>query len=185
MSKVLIVTALTEELASTPLPVNASIVFTGVGKLNAALMLTERLSYFQPDLVVNFGTAGRIQSTVSGLVEVAEVIQADMKAEPLAPRGQTPFDDTPHILSSGQKGVRCGTGDSFVTYTDPWLLEQGVSIVDMELFAIALVCHRRKIPWRSYKFITDDADENAGSSWKKQIHRGRDLFVQRLLGVIS
>ncbi len=180
MKKPLIVTALPQELADQPLGHDIPVVFTGIGKLNAALTLMDAIQTYQPSVVLNFGTAGRLSTEISGLVEVADVLQHDMQAEPLAPRGFTPFDDTPSVLHSGYEGVRCATGDSFVTATQPWLTAQNVQIVDMELFALALACHRKQIPWRSFKYITDDTDENAGQQWAEKMHHGRDLFLTQL-----
>jgi adenosylhomocysteine nucleosidase len=178
--KILIVSALPHELDHAPIPHDIPVIFTGVGKLNAALSLADALLHYQPDLVVNFGTAGRVSDDVTGLVEVGDVIQRDMAAEPLAPRGTTPFDQTSSIIVSGHQGVRCATGDSFVSTRDAWLYEQDVHVVDMELFALALVCHRRKVAWRSFKYITDDTDESAGQDWFDKIHHGRDLFLAKL-----
>ena len=180
MNKPLIVTALPQEFAHQPIPHDIPLVFTGLGKLNAALSLIDAINHYQPTVVMNFGTAGRLDTTVGGLVEIADVVQRDMMAEPLAPRGQTPFDDTPHLLASGFSGVRCATGDSFVTCADPWLTQQNVHVVDMELFALALVCHRKGIGWRSFKYITDDTDDNAGDQWQDTVHHGRDLFLAKL-----
>jgi adenosylhomocysteine nucleosidase len=103
-----------------------------------------------------------------------------MNAEPLAPRGMTPFQEDRHSFVSGQSGVVCATGDSFVTSRDPWLVEQGVDVVDMELFAIAAACERAGVAWRSFKFITDDANEDSGDHWETNVHRGRDLFFEKL-----
>mgnify|MGYP001040882545 FL=1 len=180
MTTTLIVTALPQELADQPLGHDIPVIFTGIGKLNAALTLMDAIQTHKPSSVVNFGTAGRLSTEISGLVEVADVLQHDMQAEPLAPRGSTPFDETPGVLHSGYEGVRCATGDSFVTATEPWLIEQNVNIVDMELFALALACHRKQIPWRSFKYITDDTDENAGQEWAEKMHHGRDLFIEQL-----
>lgn len=180
MTQALIVTALPQEFAHQPIPHDIPVVFTGLGKLNAGLSLLDALTRHRPSVVVNFGTAGRLADTVSGLVEVADVIQRDMIAEPLAPRGTTPFDETPNILTSGFDGVRCATGDSFVTSIDPWLTQQNVHVVDMELFALALVCHRKGIAWRSFKYITDDTDNNAGTDWHDKVHHGRDLFLSKI-----
>lgn len=180
MDKPLIVTALPQEFAHEPIPHDIPVVFTGLGKLNAALALTQAIAHHQPTIVLNFGTAGRLESTIDGLVEVADVLQRDMVAEPLAPRGQTPFDPTPHVLRSGFEGVRCATGDSFVTSIEPWLVEQNVHVVDMELFALALVCHRNGLAWRSFKYITDDTDDNSADHWQDKVHHGRDLFLAKL-----
>ncbi|AWB34306.1 phosphorylase family protein [Orrella marina] len=185
MERLLIVTALPQELDHAPIPYEHPVVFTGIGKLNAAVTLMDAISKHSPAMVINFGTAGRLSAHASGLVEVAEVIQRDMDAEPLSPRGTTPFDETPTTIASGFEGVRCGTGDSFMRSTDSWLLDQQVDIVDMELFALALVCHRRGVAWRSFKYITDDTDENAGRDWMERIHHGRALFLKKLTEIGS
>ena len=51
-----------------------------------------------------------------------------------------------------------------MTAVDPWLLQHGVEVVDMELFAIASVCQREGIPWRSFKYISDHADRDSETS---------------------
>jgi len=180
MSTPLIAVALPQELNHEPLPFDFPIVFTGVGKLNAALALNDAIGQHQPSLVINFGTVGSIANRASGLVEIAEVVQRDMDAVPLVERGITPFDDGPVRFQSGFPGARCGTGDSFVNEVDPWLIEQNVDVVDMELFALAMVCHRHDLPWRSFKYVTDDADGDAGDDWLERVHKGRQLFIEKL-----
>jgi adenosylhomocysteine nucleosidase len=113
-------------------------------------------------------------------VEIRRVLQVDMEAEPLAPRGQTPFSPEPFQLDSGTDGVVCGSGDRFVTAVDPWLLLHGVEVVDMELFAIASVCQREGIPWRSFKYISDHADRDSETSWQAHVRGGQDLFLKRV-----
>jgi adenosylhomocysteine nucleosidase len=51
-----------------------------------------------------------------------------------------------------------------------------VDVVDMELFALATACHRHGVAWRAFKFITDDANEEAHTDWSTQVHLGRQLF---------
>jgi adenosylhomocysteine nucleosidase len=177
---VLILTALTQELDATLLPDHVKIVFTGAGKINAAHVTTLELLANRPSVVLNYGTAGRIHQEISGLVEVASVVQRDMMTSPLAPRGVVPYDDQAHTLHSGQSGVRCGTGDSFVTSHDEWFVEKNVDLVDMELFAIAAVCDRMGVPWRSFKYISDDANHASSNAWEENVHRGQGLFLERL-----
>ncbi|MBU6353650.1 MAG: 5'-methylthioadenosine nucleosidase [Cyanobacteria bacterium REEB498] len=174
LPSILIVAALPEELD------HPGVLHTGLGKLNAAYALTRELQRRRPKLVVNYGTAGGLHPSLAGLVEIRRVLQVDMEAEPLAPRGQTPFFPGPFQLDSGAEGVVCGSGDRFVTAVDPWLLQHGVEVVDMELFAIASVCQREGIPWRSFKYISDHADRDSGSSWQDHLQGGKDLFLQRL-----
>ncbi len=147
---IVVLTAIPEELDKARAPAGVEVIYTGVGKINATSAATLALLALQPRLVVNYGTAGNVARAKihRGLVEVAHVIQRDMAAMPLAPRGRTPFAPEFDRLSSGYGQVICGTGDSFVTAADPWLAENGVEIVDMELFAIAHACHRHGVPWR-------------------------------------
>ena len=101
-----------------------------------------------------------------------------MNAEPLAPRGTTPFHDGPHQLDSGQTGWVCGTGDSFVIAHDTWFDTAGIHLVDMELFAIASACQHQGTPWRSMKFISDQANGGAPTDWQANVRRGEQLFVR-------
>ena len=67
-------------------------------------------------------------------------------AMPLAPRGVTLLCEDQSILTSGHGFALCGTGDSLVTSSDPWLTLNKIDVVDMELFAIAHVCNRFSVP---------------------------------------
>jgi adenosylhomocysteine nucleosidase len=107
-----------------------------------------------------------------------------MRTEPLAPRGTTPFCKRPQEYHSHGQFI-CGSGDSFVTAHDPWLHSQGVDVVDMELFAIATLAYEHGIPWSSYKYITDDANENSGNDWQAKVSHGQELFVQELKQLLS
>jgi adenosylhomocysteine nucleosidase len=55
----------------------------------------------------------------------------------------------------------------------------------MELFAIAAVAHDAAIPWRSFKYITDDADASAGSDWHTSVQHGEELFLEQLRRVME
>jgi adenosylhomocysteine nucleosidase len=176
----LILTALPDELKAARAPADVSVVYTGVGKLNAAHATIDAIAAHRPSLVINYGTAGKIKSSLRGLHEISEVVQRDMMAEPLAPRGRTPFAPELDRFKSGRTGVICGTGDSFVTSSDHWLTDNGVDLVDMELFGIAFVCARAQIPWRAFKFITDDANDFAADHWTENVANGEDLFWDAL-----
>ncbi len=105
---ILVVTALRNELNDTSAPDGVEIVFAGVGKINAALAAAEALLSERRALVVNYGTCGKISKGLHGLVEVSRVIQRDMMAMPLAPRGVTPFCEdslNDHILEIRPLGL--------------------------------------------------------------------------------
>jgi adenosylhomocysteine nucleosidase len=178
-TELLIITALESELKREALPNGVEIVYSGIGKINATLISIRAIHQYSPKKILNFGTAGKINSQLHGLLEIGRVIQRDMDAEPLAPRGSTPYCTRPQeYVSTGQ--FLCGSGDSFVTAQDPWLLSQGVDVVDMELFAIAAVAHDYHIPWQSFKYITDDANESSGDDWQAKVHYGQSLFLDKL-----
>jgi adenosylhomocysteine nucleosidase len=178
--KILLLTAMESELTARLAPAGIEVVFTGVGKVNAASVATAAILRSQPDLVINFGTVGKINPALHGLLDIAKVIQRDMLAMPLAERGVTPLSDEPAAYFSGGGGVVCGTGDSFVTARDEWLVASGVDVVDMELFAIAHTCHRYAVPWRAFKYITDDANDDSHNDWTSNVHLGETLFWERL-----
>ena len=106
-----------------------------------------------------------------------------METQPQAPRGTTPFTDP--ILAdlktqAPQSGIRCGTGDSFVQGPDYWFVEADIDIVDMEGYALAYVAKQYDIPFRSFKYVSDLADENAMQDWSANIAKGAELFYEKI-----
>jgi adenosylhomocysteine nucleosidase len=104
-------------------------------------------------------------------------------------KGQTPFEnDIPFVLDYDHvefnpigKKLRCGTGDNFVqtnedTYSD---------IFDMEAYALAKVCHYYDVPFISFKYITDGADEQAHEDWEKNLIDGIQKFKKKVLVSLS
>jgi adenosylhomocysteine nucleosidase len=178
--KILVLTALESELKAGRAPEGVEVLYCGVGKVNTAIATTMALLHTKPALVVNYGTCGKISENLRGLLEISRVVQRDMMAMPLAPRGVTPLCGDESVLASGFGTAICGTGDSFVTSSDPWLIENKVDVVDMELFAIAHVCKRFGVPWRAFKFITDDANDFAHEHWTANVANGEDLFWDAL-----
>ena len=183
-TNVLIITALESELKRESLPTGIDIVYSGIGKINSALASVKAIQQFAPGQIINFGTAGKVNADLHGLLSIGRVIQRDMDTEPLAPRGTTPFCERPQEYRSHGEYL-CGSGDNFVTAHDVWLQTQGVDVVDMELFAIAAVAHDYDIPWTSYKYITDDANEHAGNDWHERVNHGQELFLQELKQLLS
>ena len=176
--RIAIAVALPQELDSALLQGAAQVFYTGVGKVNATMATLHALHSLQPDILINFGTAGAVSPGLSGLLPVSRAVQRDMNAEPLAPRGTTPFHTGPHHLDSGQPGWVCGTGDSFVSAHDPWFDSAGIHLVDMELFAIASACQHQGTPWRSMKFVSDQANGDSPADWQANVRRGEELFVR-------
>jgi adenosylhomocysteine nucleosidase len=179
-NSIVVIVALEDELHRKNVSSHIPIVYSGIGKVNASIATFKAIKEYNPHLIINYGTVGKITPHLSGLIQIGAVVQRDMLAEPLAPRGSVPFSNKPNRHVSIVSGHTCGTGDSFVTQEDQWLIESGIDVVDMELFAIASVAHEHHIDWISYKFISDDANESSGQEWSKQVHQGQKRFIEKL-----
>ncbi|MAK55143.1 MAG: 5'-methylthioadenosine nucleosidase [Pusillimonas sp.] len=177
---IVIITALPEELAQVHLPGDIAIYYSGIGKVNATIATMKAIHETSPSLIVNFGTAGSVQAGLQGLLPIRKALQRDVITT-MAPRGHMPYCLRPQeYTSSVDSGYTCGTGDSFVIAPDPWFDESGIEVVDMELFAIAAVAHEHGVPWLSYKYVTDYADEQAVDTWERGKHLGQQQFLDVL-----
>jgi len=178
MTDTVIFVALEDEF-SGPIPANMRIVYTGVGKVNAALVAACVLSDMKPKLAINFGTAGAVKPGLSGLIECGAAVQRDMDLRPLGlPLGKTFGDAEPDELRWAE-GPVVGTGDSFAAAVP----ELPSDLVDMEAYALAKACLRAHVPFRCIKFVSDSADEGAPSDWQANKARGAALFGNWLTSI--
>lgn len=182
-SKLLIVMALPQESHGLLESAGVDLLYTGVGKVNAAAALARRLAEIRcagdvPPLVVNMGTAGSRTLPAHSLVACNRFQQRDMDVSGLgfAP-GVTPFDDTPAIiefpplLPLPTQGL-CSTADSFATH----LHEVGGDVVDMEAFALARVCVAERAPFACVKYVTDGADVDSAAHWEAALDAASRAF---------
>ena len=148
----------------------------GVGKINATYNTLKLINIHKPKLIINYGTAGAINTKLKGIVECTKFYQRDIDVRGLDfELGETPFDKIKEIITS-KEGYSCGTGDSFVTGSIPIK----VDVVDMEAYALAKVCKLENIKFRCFKFISDNADESASVDWIENCKKGAKLFKQKL-----
>ena len=180
MNNIVVVAALESEYFSIRGPIE-KIYYTGIGKINSARLTTELILATKPDLILNVGTAGCLRKNLLGeVLGIKEVIERDMVAEPLAPRGTVPLSGQLSVLESSFGTARCATGDSFVTSKDQWLLDNHVDLVDMELFAIAKVAAHYDVEWKSIKFASDLADENAAEHWNDSLEKANQKISEMI-----
>jgi len=151
--------------------------YIGVGKINATYNLLKLINKFKPNQVINYGSAGAINKKLSGIVECTKFYQRDMDVTGLLDLklGETPFDNINEIIIS-EKGFSCGSGDSFVKNK----IEMDVDLVDMESYALAKVCKLENIKFRCFKYLSDNADENAPNDWIENCKKGAKLFQNKL-----
>ncbi len=145
----------------------------GVGKVNATYNTLKLINIYKPKLIINYGTAGAINTKLKGIVECTKFYQRDMDVRGLDfELGETPFDKIKEIITS-KDGYSCGTGDSFVNKK----IDMEVDVVDMEAYAIAKVCKLENIEFKCFKYISDNADENADNDWNKNLALGATAFT--------
>ena len=147
--------------------------YVGVGKINATYNLIKLIHKYKPSEVINYGTAGSIKKGLSGIVECTKFYQRDMDVRGLLnfKLGETPFDQINEIVNS-KDGFSCGSGDSFVKNN----IEMKTDLVDMEAYALAKVCKLEGVKFRCFKYISDNADDNATSDWIENCKKGAKLF---------
>ena len=185
--RTLIVCAL--EVETQGLLKDYDVLYTGVGKVNATFELTRKFgkygSYIPYDMVINYGTAGSRKIKKKQLVDCTKFIQRDMDVTGLGfMKGETPFESDPSITIQstsefnpiGRK-ASCGSGDSFVEDRTNYYGE----VVDMEAYALAKVCYHYDIPFISFKYITDGADEQSHEEWEENLVDGIREFKNKIL----
>ncbi len=181
----LVVMALTFESQGVLENAQIEVLYTGIGKVNAAYHLTRRLGEYRragrPDpRIINFGTAGSHRFAAGSVVECSSLVQRDIDLTGLGfAVGVTPYEDVPVRLSATcvfpelPQGV-CGSGDSFATAA----ASLACDLVDMEAYALAKVAHLEKLDFTCVKYITDGADDGAGDAWRQNLHRAAVEFVR-------
>ena len=147
----------------------------GIGKVNAAIGVTELIRLFNPDLVVSTGCAGG----ASDMLEVTDVVVSSQLAyhdvycgcalgetvygqvQGMPARYTTPREIVEKALACGER-IHEGlivTGDWFVDDQEKMrsiirLFPEAMA-VDMESAAIAQTCHVVGIPFVSFRVISD------------------------------
>ncbi|AVD83224.1 nucleosidase [Pseudomonas sp. SWI6] len=158
-------------------------VFTGIGKVNAAIGLTKAIQQRKPKLIVNLGSAGSQGHGKGSLVCCTRFVQRDMDVTPLGfARYQTPLSEIPVVLEYGvalpgiAQGI-CGSGDSFEVNHG----QAPYDVVDMEAYVLALIARGEGIPFVCLKYISDDAGDDAANDWSVQVHLAAEAFKRVLL----
>ncbi|MGQ0430199.1 MAG: phosphorylase family protein [Gammaproteobacteria bacterium] len=189
---VLVAMALEAESAGRFEAVGIPVLYTGVGKVNAAIALTRALARYagagRPlPLVANFGTAGSATIAPRTLVACRRFVDRDMDVGALGfAAGVTPFDPLPPVLEfapcfPGLPEATCGSGDSFATSPHG----PDCDVVDMEAYALAKACRLAGAELTCVKFVSDAADEDAARHWQENVAGAADGFLRLYLKLVS
>jgi adenosylhomocysteine nucleosidase len=184
LPRTLVVMALQAEGAGVFEAAGVPVLYCGVGKVNAAMVLTRELARYarydqRMPLVLNFGSAGSSRHATGTLVGCNEFVQRDMDVSGLGfALGVTPFDEAPPTLSFEPMfrhlpSAICGSGDSFATAGTA----VGCAVVDMEAYALAKVCWSEHAQFACAKYVTDGADHAAAEDWQRNVHNAADEFL--------
>lgn len=156
------------------------LIYTGVGKVNAAIGLAKELGTHNYRQVINVGSAGSHTLPVLQLVQCTRFVQHDMNVQAFgyAPY-QTPQESVialePATWKTGLDQHTLYTGDAFVERAD-----LGYPVIDMEGYALAKTCQTFQLPFLCLKFISDNANEKAALSWEASLEHGAQLATQFL-----
>lgn len=146
----------------------------GIGKVNAAIGATELISAFAPDAMVSTGVAGGASTelNVQDVVVARQTCYHDVYCGSEVEYGQVQgeparFDADTRLLgcaTAAHSGTPVRTG---LTVTGDWFVDSQEKMraildrfpeamaVDMESAAIAQTCHRRGVPFVSFRIISD------------------------------
>ena len=156
-SKIWFVVACEEEFY---LP-DVNIVYTGVGKVRAAMATQKIIDKYKPSKIINIGTAGcALEVLCHKIFRINKIIERDYDTKN-GKINEIGTDD----------GIVLGTGDSFV---EDW---EGLEyrLVDMEAYAIGYVCKENNIDFECYKYASDTGSME---DWEKSLDGCNKTFAE-------
>lgn len=162
---------------------------SGIGKVNASISTTLLIEKFNPEVVINTGSAGALDQTLSiGDILVSNhVLYHDANATafsyeygqiPQMPKTYTTdptlLKKTMHVLEQQQLNGKVGmivSGDSFIGSSEQrQKIKQQfpeAMAVEMEATAIAQTCYQFKVPFIVIRAVSDLANGKADISFEE------------------
>lgn len=159
---------------------------TGFGKVQSVISVSNSVLKIQPDLVINFGSAGTLNHNVGDIFICTKFVDRDLSVISL-PGMVSEIDYTEEInhlnfLEGYNYNFTVNTGDSFITEISESL--KTADVIDMEAFAIASFCKQNSIPFFSVKYVTDIIGKNSLKAWADKLGDARialSEFINRLI----
>ncbi|MCM3413051.1 5'-methylthioadenosine/S-adenosylhomocysteine nucleosidase [Metabacillus litoralis] len=181
---------------------------SGIGKVNAALSTTLLLDRYQPDYVINTGSAGGFHSSlnVGDVVISTEVRHNDVDVTafgyeygqvPGLPAAYTPDAKLVEIATKKAEEITdihvakglIVTGDSFLS--DPDKVEfirskfQNLYAGEMEAAAIAQVCHQFEVPFVVIRALSDIAGKESNISFDQFLNQAAKHSANLVLKIVE
>ncbi|MDP9793270.1 adenosylhomocysteine nucleosidase [Catenuloplanes nepalensis] len=157
------------DLEAEHLGTDLPVLFTGMGKVNAAVSVAAALaSGPRPSEIINLGTAGALRGGLSGTHVAGTVIQHDFDEETLF--RLTGVLSSPPLTVGAEDAVTLATGDSFIADDAVRArLAERAALVDMEGYAVAAAARAAGVPVRLVKHVSDEAGAGADRTWKESV----------------
>ena len=187
---------------------DATVLFSGVCKVNAAIAAQLLIAEFHCGAVISAGTAGGLSERVRPLDIVVSTetayhdVAPDILTEfhPWLP--SVYFQADPRLLRAAEQASACEpfqgithfgrtvTGESFITDQNRGAVKKAFEplSVDMESAAAAHVCHAFRVPFIAVRAITDMADRRSPESFEENCEKATRLsasFVARMLEALG
>lgn len=184
------------------------IVQSGIGKVAAALATAFLISEFQPDYVVNTGSAGGFEQSlkVGDIVISSEVRYHDVDVTAFGYEiGQLPANPAayiphPMLVDAAKSGIAqlsdiqtlvglITTGDTFMTKDDDIAKARKnfptMAAVEMEGAAIAQTCHQLKTPFVVIRSMSDIAGKESPTSFEAYLETASVNSSQLVLNMLN
>jgi len=181
---------------------------SGIGKVNAAIGTTLLLKQFEPDCVINTGSAGGFDSAL----EVGDVVISDevrhhdvdvtafgyepgqvpglpaaFTADPLLARmAEECIAQMPHVNTV--RGL-IATGDSFMSCPErvarTRVLFPSMKAVEMEAAAIAQTCHQLGVPFIVIRALSDIAGKESNFSFEQFLEKAAQHSAEMVIAIVK
>ena len=184
------------------------IVQSGIGKVAAALATAVLIDKFQPDYVVNTGSAGGFDAKlkVGDVVVSSEVRYHDVDVTAFGYEiGQLPANPAayiPHktLVTAAKKGIEqlegiqamvglITTGDTFMTKADDIAKARAnfptMAAVEMEGAAIAQTCHQFNVPFVIIRSLSDIAGKESPTSFDEYLETASVNSSQLVINMLN
>lgn len=181
---------------------------SGIGKVNAAIGTTLLLQQFEPDCVINTGSAGGFDAALNvGDVVISDEVRhhdvdvtvfgyepgqvpglpAAFTADPLLARmAEECIAQMPHVNTV--RGL-IATGDSFMNcpsrVASTRVLFPSMKAVEMEAAAIAQTCHQFGTPFIVIRALSDIAGKESNLSFEQFLDKAAQHSAEMVIAIVK
>lgn len=162
---------------------------SGIGKVNAAITATLLINEFKPDLIINTGSAGSVDSelNIGDIIISNKVYYHDVNATAFGYKlGQVPsmpefYETDNELIDLAKSSIEqldlngivgeVATGDSFIGSIGQRKVIKSnfptASVVEMEAGAIAQTCYQYNVPIIVTRAVSDLADKESDVTFEE------------------